>query len=78
MHSTQNFGANNLVTMALFGIEVNFWVRDNVINMEIVTKVDPMRAVELSIGAFCIKFLCEQLCDNVTFWVRGQLLGLET
>ena len=34
-----------------------------------VTKVVPVRAVELSIGAFCIEFRCEQLCDDDIFWI---------
>ena len=34
------------------------------VNMEMVTKIVPMRAVELSIGPFCTEFRCEQLCDN--------------
>ena len=42
--------------------------------MEIVTKVVPIRAVELSIGAFCTEFRCEQLCDNGIFWDRGREL----
>ena len=42
--------------------------------MEMVTKVVPVRAVELSIGAFCTEFRCEQLCDNGIFWYRGQML----
>ena len=37
--------------------------------MEMATKVVPVRAVELSIGAFCTDFLCEQLCDNRMFWI---------
>ena len=41
------------------------WPRD--INTEMVTKVVPVRAVELSIGAFCTEFRCAQLCDNDTF-----------
>ena len=52
------------------------WPRD--INTEMVTKVVPVRAVNLSIGAFCTEFRCESFCDNDTFWDRGQLLGLET
>ena len=45
----------------------NFGLRD--INMEMVTKVVLVRAVELSIGAFCTEFRCEQLCDNGIFWI---------
>ena len=53
------------------------------IHMEIVTKVVPMRAVELSSGAFCIEFLCEQLCDIGSFGMGagrstiGAKLGLK-
>ena len=32
-----------------------------------VTKVVPMRAVNISIGAFCTEFRCEQLCDDGIF-----------
>ena len=35
--------------------------------MEMDTKVVPVRAVELSIGAFCTEFRCEQLCDDGIF-----------
>ena len=66
MHSAQNFGANNLMTAAFLS-RSNFGLRD--INMEMVTKVVPVRTVELSIGAFCTEFRCEQLYDN------GALLG---
>ena len=38
------------------------WARD--VNTEMVTKVAPVRDVELSIGAFCTEFRCEQLCDD--------------
>ena len=38
-------------------------------NMEIVTKVVPVRVVELSICVFCTEFQCEQLCDNGIFWI---------
>ena len=44
---------------------------------EIVTKVVPVRAVNLSIGPFCTEFRCEQLCDDDIFQDRGQLLGPE-
>ena len=47
------------------------------IKTEIVTKVVPVRAVELSIGRFCTEFRCEQLCDDNIFRDRGQLLGPE-
>ena len=46
------------------------------INTEIVTKMVPVRAVELSIGAFCTGFRCEQLCDDDIFRDRGQLLAI--
>ena len=38
------------------------WPRD--INTEMVTKVPPVTAVNLSIGAFCIEFRCEYVCDD--------------
>ena len=47
------------------------------IKTEIVTKVVPVRAVNLSIGPFCTEFRCEQLCDDDIFRDRGQLLNLE-
>ena len=43
------------------------WPRD--INIEMVTKAVPMRAVNLSIGAFCAEIRCEQLCDDDIFWI---------
>ena len=48
------------------------------INTEMVTKVVPVRAVNTPIGAFCMEFRCEQLCDDDVFRDRGQLLGPET
>ena len=48
------------------------------INTEIVMKVDPVRAVNLSTGPFCTEFWCEQLCGEDIFRDRGQLLGPET
>ena len=36
-------------------------------NTEMVTKRVAMRAVELSIGAFCTEFWCEPLCDDGIF-----------
>ena len=33
------------------------------------TKRVAVRAVELSIGAFCTEFRCEQLCDDDMFWI---------
>ena len=47
------------------------------IKNEIVTKVVPVRAVNLSIGPFCTEFRCEQLRDDDIFRDRGQLLGPE-
>ena len=50
----------------------------NQLSTEIVTKVVPMRAVNLLTGPFCTEFLCELLCDDdafgieVNFWDRGQ------
>ena len=43
--------------------------------MEMVTKVVPVRAVELSIGAFCTEFRCEQLCDDDVFGIGVQSLS---
>ena len=37
------------------------------INTEIVTKMVPMRAVDLSIGPFCTEFRRERFRDNATF-----------
>ena len=34
------------------------------INTEIVTKMVPVRAVDLSIGPFCTEFRCEHFCDD--------------
>ena len=48
------------------------------IKTEIVKKVVPVRAVNLSTGPFCTEFRCEQLCDDDIFRDRGQLLGPET
>ena len=39
------------------------------INKEMFTKRVAVRAVELSIGAFCTEFRCDQLCD-------GDILGI--
>ena len=41
------------------------------INKEIFTKRIAVRAVELSIGAFCTEFRCEQLCDDDMFFESG-------
>ena len=43
--------------------------------MEMVTKVVPVRAVELSIGAFYTECWREQLCGNGIFLDRGRELG---
>ena len=48
------------------------------INTEIVMKVVPVRAVNLSTGPFCTEFRCEQLFDEDNFRDRGQLLDSET
>ena len=37
------------------------------------TKRVAVRAVELSTGAFCTEFRCEQLCDDDIFLDRGQI-----
>ena len=34
---------------------------------EIVTKMIPVRAVDLSIGPFCTEFRCERFCDDDVF-----------
>ena len=47
------------------------------INTEMFMKRVAVRAVELSIGAFCREFRCEQLCDNGVFGDRVHFLGLE-
>ena len=73
MHSAQNFGVNNFVTSAFFGIEVKFRAsRHKHGNGHKVTKVVPLKAVELSIGAFCTEFQHEQLCDNGIVLDRGR------
>ena len=36
-------------------------------NAEIVKKVAPVRAVDLSIGPFCTEFRCERFYDDATF-----------
>ena len=43
------------------------------VNTEMVTKVVPMRAVELSIGAFCTECRCEQLRDADIFRDWGRI-----
>ena len=40
------------------------------------TKRAAVRAVELSIGAFCTEFRCEQLCDDDMFFGSGSTIGL--
>ena len=37
------------------------------IKTEIVTKIVPLGAVELSIGPFCTEFRCERFCGNDVF-----------
>ena len=64
MHSAQNFGANNFVMTTFFG-SGSF--------LGFFTKRVAVRAVELSIGAFCTEFRCEQLCDNNMSLDRGQV-----
>ena len=41
---------------------------------EMFTKRVAVRAVDLSIGAFCTEFRCEPLCDDDTFLDLGQVL----
>ena len=65
MHSAQNFGANNFVMTTFFGIGVEFWIFH---------EKGRVRAAELSIGAFCTEFRCEQLCDDDIFLDRGHFL----
>ena len=50
----------------IFGIGVNFWAprQGPETNTEIVKKIVPVRAVDLSIGPFCTEFLCERFCDD--------------
>ena len=45
------------------------------INTEMVTKIVPVRAVDLSIGPFCTEFRCERFCDNDVFLDGGQVMG---
>ena len=40
------------------------------VNMEMVTKIVPVRAVDLSIGPFCTEFQCERFCDDDVFGIR--------
>ena len=47
-------------------------------NAEMVMKIVPVRAVNLSTGPFCTEFQCEQLCNDDIFWDLRQLLGPET
>ena len=39
---------------------------------EMVTKIVPVRAVNMPIGAFCTEFRCERFCDNDVFGNRGR------
>ena len=39
------------------------------INIEMVTKIVPVRAVDLSIGPFCTEFRCERFCDDGVFGI---------
>ena len=39
---------------------------------EIVTKIVPVRAVNMPIGAFCTEFRCERFCDDDVFRNRGR------
>ena len=40
------------------------------------TKRVAVKAVELSIGAFCTEFRCEQLCDDDIFFGSGTIFGI--
>ena len=64
------------MTMSFFGLGSKKLPRD--INTEMVTKVLPVGAVNLSIGAFSTELSCEFSRYNDTFLDRAQLLGLET
>ena len=39
------------------------------VNTEMVTKIVPVRAVDLSIGPFCTEFRCERFCDDDVFGI---------
>ena len=39
------------------------------VNIEMVTKIVPVRAVDLSIGPFCTEFRCERFCDDDVFGI---------
>ena len=39
------------------------------VNIEMVTKIVPVRAVDLSIGRFCTEFRCERFCDDDVFGI---------
>ena len=39
------------------------------VNIEMVTKIAPVRAVDLSIGPFCTEFRCERFCDDDVFGI---------
>ena len=39
------------------------------VNIEMVTKIVPVRAVALSIGRFCTEFRCERFCDDDVFGI---------
>ena len=39
------------------------------INTEMVTKIVPVRAVDLSIGPSCTEFRCERFCDDDVFGI---------
>ena len=54
----------------LLGLEIG--LRD--INTEIVTKIVPVRAVNISTGPFCTEFRCEHFCDDFVFWIRVKFL----
>ena len=45
------------------------------INTEMVTKIVPVRAVDLSIGPFCTEFRCERFCDVAVFQKIENLAG---
>ena len=51
-----------------------FGARD--IKTEIVTKIVPVKAVDLSIGPFCTEFWCERFCDDAVFLDRADFRSI--
>ena len=44
-------------------------------NIEMVTKIVPVRAVDLSIGRFWTEFRCERFCDDDVFGIGVEKVG---